>query len=223
MVLYALSGHVVEAVIKGPTSATPILSGSSTIHATIKDSSVTLIGTASSTSVVRWGKTVVIIVDTATAYTFWNPRTSSAYDLSPSVPSVIISGPYLVRSAILASGTLALLGDLQGPTSLTVFAPSAVKAITWNGQTVKVSKSALGVGLTASIGAKLPSFTIPKLSTVAWKSVNSLPEAAPSFDDSTWVIANKTTTARPQQPGAGKYIVYADEYGSCQTLFTNSH
>lgn len=213
MVLYAPTGHVVEAIIKGPTSATPILTGSSTVHATIKDSSVTLTGTTSATSVVRWGKTVVIVVDAKTAYTFWNPRTSNAYDLSPSVASVIVSGPYLVRSAAVSSGTLALVGDLEEPTSLTVFAPSAVKTITWNGQAVKVSKSPFGVGLVGSVGTKVPSITVPKLSSLPWKSVDSFPEVSPSFDDSTWVVANKTTTARPQQPGAGKYIVYADEYG----------
>lgn len=213
LVLYAPAGHVVEAVIRGPTSATPILTGSSTIHATIKDSSVTVTGTASSTAVVRWGKNVVIVVDKTTAYTYWNPRTSDSYKLSPSVPSVLVTGPYLVRSATITSQTLALVGDTNGTTSLTVVAPSSVKTITWNGQTIQTSKSSLGVGLSASVGNAIPKITVPKLSALAWKAMDSLPEVSPIFDDSKWVIANKTSTNRPFPPGDGRFLLYADEYG----------
>lgn len=214
--LYAPTGHVVEAVIRGPTSATPKLSGSTSVHVAIKDSSVTLTGTASGTSVVRWGKNVVIVVDEVTAYSYWNPRTTNSYDLSPAVSSVLVSGPYLVRSAAITSGTLALVGDLDGPTTLTVFAPSVVKTITWNGKAVKTSKSALDVGLSGSVGSAVPKISVPTLSQLAWKAHDSLPESAPSFDDSSLIIANKTSTSRPAefQPGAGKYVLYSDEYGA---------
>ncbi|KAG9027455.1 hypothetical protein FRB95_007755 [Tulasnella sp. JGI-2019a] len=211
IVLYATSGSTVEAVVKGPTSATPIVTGSSSIKATVKDSSVTLTGTPSHT-IVRWGKTVVIVVDKPTAYTFWNPRTTNAYNLTPTTPSVIVSGPYLVRTAKISGSTLALVGDTNGTTTFNVYAPSAVTSVTWNGVSVKTTKSALGVGLTGSITTAVPTITLPTLSALPWKSTNSLPEIAASYDDRSWVVANKTNTSRPFTQ-IGEYVLYADEYG----------
>lgn len=162
---------------------------------------------------------MVVIVDTKAAYTYWNPRTSTtSYDLSASVQSVVVSGPYLVRTATITSSTLALVGDLDGPTTLTVFAPAAVTSITWNGAKLKISKSALGVGLSATLNNQTPSFNVPKLSTLTWNAIDSFPEVSPSFDDSKWVVGNKTSTARKYQPGSGKYMLYADEYGTFELI-----
>lgn len=225
IVLYANSRSTIEAVIQGPDDATPVITGSSVVKATIKNSAVTItgtIGTATNT-VVRWGTTVVIVADRATAYTFWNPRTTNAYNLTPATPSVLITGPYLVRSATVSSSTLALFGDTNGTTTLTVFAPRAITFITWNGAAVKTSNSPLGVGLSGTISSAVPMLNLPKLSALPWKSANSLPEVAMNFDDASWVVADKTNTSRPYTQ-IGKYVLYADEYGAlCLALNSCSY
>ena len=56
--------------------------------------------------------------------------------------------------------------------------------------------------------------------------MDSLPELSAGFVESSreWVVANKTSTARPagMQPYSGKYVLYADEYGinlpSCSSI-----
>lgn len=213
VVLYVPAGQSVEAVI--PTSSSTVaVTGSSTIKGRVANKTVIITGTASGTSVVKFGKTAVLIADKATAGTFWNPRTTaSEYDLAPDAASVLVAGPYLVRNATISGSTLRLVGDINATTPLTVVAPAAVTSVTWNGASVKVAKSTLGVGLsgTLSSGAKAPS--LPSLKSAAWKSADSLPEVAVAFDDSTWVTANKTTTARPFKPFSGKLVLYADEYG----------
>jgi hypothetical protein len=226
IVLYVSAGQSFETVVHGPTMATPQLtSAGSDITATPKDSSVTISGSPPKTgaaALVSWGKTRVIIVDKATAKTYWQPRLSGKgqYATSPDVPSVLVGGPYLVRSAKVSGSTLELVGDTDGTSSLTVIAPKAVNTIKWNGASVTTKPSTLGIGLTANVGKGKAALNIPALKDLVWKSADSLPEIDPVFDDSKWTIANKTTTARPAKPFTGKYMLYADEYGAFLKTFT---
>jgi hypothetical protein len=111
---------------------------------------------------------------------------------------------------------LAITGDLKSgsTTELEVLAPSSVKSVTFNGKSVKVSKTPLGT-LKGSIATKDLTPKLPSLKTLQWKCTDSLPEVAVGFDDSKWVVANKNSTARPSefQPHGGKVVLYADEYG----------
>lgn len=192
---------------------TPIVSGAMSIKAKSSNNTVIITGSPSGISVVKFGRTVVIVTDKLTASTFWQPRTvASSYDVAPDVPSVIVAGPYLVRNATITSSTLSLVGDVNATTTLTVLAaPTTVSSVTWNGAPVKISKSS--VGLTGSISGPVSKINLPSLQSSSWKSADSLPEISPSFDDSTWVVANKTSVQRIFKPYAGKYVLYADEYG----------
>ncbi|KAF8751739.1 Beta-galactosidase, domain 3 [Rhizoctonia solani] len=134
----------------------------------------------------------------------WQPRVSGTsgngrYDLSPRTGSVLVFGPYLVRSATIKGTQLALVGDLESgnTTELEVLAPTTVKSVSWNGKAVPVSKT-----LTGTLRG-------------TWRCTDSLPEVALGFDDSKWTTATKTTTFRPveHQPLGGKLVLYADEYG----------
>jgi hypothetical protein len=212
-VLYVPFGQSAEAVVIGPTLGTPTVTGSSSVKARSADQSVIITGSPVGVSVVRFGTTAVIVTDKAAAATFWNPRTSASYDVSPDTSSVIVSGPYLVRNATVSSSTLQLFGDTNGKTNLIVIAPATVKSITWNGALVEITNSPLGIGLSGTLSGVTQTPSLPSLKSAAWKSADSLPEIAPSFDDSTWVTANKTSTARPFKPFSGKLVLYTDEYG----------
>lgn len=171
---------------------------------------VTLSGTASGTTVFTFDSIRVIIADKKAASAFWAPHLTPGsghdhYDLGPEVPSLLVKGPYLLRSASVSGSTLKLVGDVNGTTPLDVFAPSRVRSVTWNGRPVPVAKSPLGsLSGTISFPRALESVRTPVAADLKWVCADSLPELSADFDDSDWVVANKTSTKRPQQPTGGK-------------------
>ncbi|KAJ4470950.1 glycoside hydrolase family 35 protein [Lentinula aciculospora] len=178
---------------------------------------------------------LILFADSATAVKFFAPVIpASTGDFANywgigSNDSVLVGGPYLVRSADISSdGTLlALRGDLNitsgaSDTTLTIVAPAAVNSVTWNGESVSVSplntssSSAILVG-TIPGSTNAQNITIPVLS--GWKFNDSLPEILSGFDDSTWTVANHTTTniPFPMNYGDGK-ITYGCDYGFCENI-----
>ena len=55
--------------------------------------------------------------------------------------------------------------------------------------------------------------SLPDLGNATWRSAPESPEAAPSFDDSAWARADKTTTNSTTKPPAGQPVLTADDYG----------
>jgi len=155
-----------------------------------------------------------MVADKKTASGFYAPRLATDdnhdhYDVSPEVASVLVQGPYLVRSATANDSTLELTGDINGTTTIDVFAPSQFTALAWNGVAVEVEQSEIG-SLRGQLvfPDDLDDAAIPVLGELEWICADSLPELNPGFDDSTWVLANKTETQRPQQPSAGKVCIF---------------
>lgn len=217
------SNQTTQTVLPTNSTSKPTVSGSSGITASIANGTAVISGTPSSgLTRVTVGKTSVWLADKAwLAPRIWQPRVSGTngngiYDLSPRTSSVLVFGPYLVRNATIKGSTLAITGDLKSgeTTDLEVLAPSSVRGVTFNGKSVKVSKTATGT-LKGSVGVKDLSPKLPNLKTLEWKCTDSLPEIAVGFDDSKWTKADKTTTARPAryQPLGGKLMLYSDEYG----------
>lgn len=174
---------------------------------------------------------LVLFADSNTAATFWSPIIAG--DASDPLrnfwglgtnQSILVGGPYLVRDATITGTTLALSGDLKTDVRLTVIAPRSITAITWNGQ--NVSGDLAAAALVTAIGGfvaqlktskNLAGVSVPTLSN--WKYQDSLPEVGMSFDDSTWVVANKTSTNIPLKPyyGDGR-ILYGCDYGFCENI-----
>lgn len=65
--------------------------------------------------------------------------------------TVLVGGPYLVRNATISGSTLAIRGDLNGSTTLTVIAPPEFSRVTWNGIPVLVDVRA-SRSLTSVVG-----------------------------------------------------------------------
>ena len=176
-------------------------------------------GSPNGVSIVSFGNTIVFVVDKYTARGFWAPRLNASanstdvYDQSPDIPAVLVAGPYFVRSAAIDGSTLALTGDLNATTPLQVWAPSSVGTLTWNGETVEASKSNETGALEASLTLPdaLANIELPVLQDLEWVCADSLPELAGDYDDSAWTTANKTETARPQQPFSGEHVLYGAE------------
>ncbi|KAG6815930.1 hypothetical protein H0H93_008784, partial [Arthromyces matolae] len=211
LIAYALAGQTLEIAVENPTSSPVHVLGSRSINATADGNIVTIIGSPLNITVVEFANTRIIVADKKTASAFWAPRLAVSgtghdhYDLGPDVSSVLVKGPYLLRSAAAQGSTLQLTGDLNGTTTIDMFASKAYTEVTWNGQPVKVSRSDIGsLRGSLELPANLHSVHLPILQKLEWKCANSLPELSSKYDDSTWVVANKTSTLRPQQPSAGK-------------------
>ncbi|QRW12333.1 glycoside hydrolase family 35 protein [Ceratobasidium sp. AG-Ba] len=206
------------------STSKPVVSGSTALKAVLINGTTTIVGPAPSSGLARVaaGKTSVWLSNkTWLAPRLWQPRVSGTsgngrYDLSPRTGSVLVFGPYLVRSATVQASTLALTGDLKsgGTTELELIVPGSVRTVLWNGKPVQVSKTPVGTlkGIiqVANLTPKLPS-----LKSLEWRCADSLPEIAVGFDDSKWTMATKNSTVRPaeHQPLGGKVMLYADEYG----------
>jgi hypothetical protein len=162
----------------------------------------------------------VIIADYTTATTFWQPiitgqGTFGNYvDIGGTTP-VLVVGPYLVRNATLQNQTLSITGDLNQTTTLQVFGPSSITDVRWNGQDLKLSKTAWG-----SLSATLPGpqgadVLLPSLKNLAWKYTDSLPEIKDGYNDSKWVDADHTTTTSkfPRYYGGPWNLSVASDYG----------
>ncbi|KAJ7192857.1 beta-galactosidase, domain 2-domain-containing protein [Mycena haematopus] len=168
---------------------------------------------------------LVLFADSATAVTFWAPVVPGTSEFGSywgigSNTTVLVGGPYLVRSASISGSRLALVGDLNTTVPLSVIAAPSVRSITWNGASVHVSAGVTAVGgFTGTLAPRgaVKGVSVPKLT--GWKFKDSLPEIGSTFDDSAWTVANHTTTNIPFPPyyGDGR-ILYGCDYGLCVSL-----
>lgn len=167
----------------------------------------------------------VVLMDRRSAYKLWQPELTNDPH-SPLDQSVLVTGPYLVRSATPAGKTLALTGDWTSETELEVYAAKRYSKITFNGKEIKVKKTKYG-----SLTGTLPASTVTVdsitkiLPTLSWKVSDALPERSLDYDDSgpAWVAADKNSTLNPRQPATFP-VLYADEYGfHAQNILWRGH
>jgi beta-galactosidase GanA len=149
----------------------------------------------------------LLLADTTTAGSFWRQDTAAG--------AVLEQGPELVRSATIHGATLSLTGDTSARTTLQVWAPPRVHVVRFDGRLAAVAHGGM-TAVSAPIGGRLPGpapISLPDLSTARWHYAPESPEAQPSFDDSTWETADKTTTTSTTPPPAGQPVLTADDYG----------
>jgi beta-galactosidase GanA len=165
---------------------------------------------------------ILLLADNTTADGFWRQDTAAG--------PVLEQGPELVRSATVRGAVLSLTGDTSDTTALKVWAPPQVRFVTWNGIPVSArqtwqghDRGRRGIGgrgdrpgspdvLTGQLPGPLP-VQLPDLSSAHWKFAPESPEAQPSFDDSSWQLADKTSTNSTTPPPAGQPVLTADDYG----------
>ncbi|MCX4793146.1 beta-galactosidase [Streptomyces sp. NBC_01242] len=139
----------------------------------------------------------LLLADTATAKTFWRQDTAAG--------PVLVRGTHLLRGASSDGTTLALNGDTGTDGSVEVW--STTSSLTWNGRKVHTSLMKDG-GLTATLPTAAE-VTVPALT--GWKHAQESPESQPGFNDSSWQVADKTTS-KITTP-ATLPVLSADDYG----------
>lgn len=123
----------------------------------------------------RSGRQLLLLLgDDATAARFW------------SIGNVLVSGPYLVRTAHIRRDTLTITCDTVSRTHLEVFSTPDVKHFRWNGAEIAMQRSRFGTH-EATLPGPAP-VVLPMLTS--WRMQNEAPEREPSFDDSKWSFAN---------------------------------
>ncbi|KAG2179941.1 hypothetical protein INT43_003728 [Umbelopsis isabellina] len=151
------------------------------------------------------GKDVLLVVagyDAATKW--WAPVTSSG-------KTVMIQGPYLVRSAEIQGTRLAFTGDTESTTSIEIVASKEIRSVTWNGINISVKRTSYGT-LTGKISGPVK-INLPDLTKSTWKYSPASPETNTTFDDSKWVNADHMTTNNPKLTPTTLPVLYADDYG----------
>ncbi|PVH74069.1 glycoside hydrolase family 35 protein [Cadophora sp. DSE1049] len=155
----------------------------------------------------------VVLIDRSTAYNTWFPSTSKD-PFTPENSTVIVQGPYLVRSATISQKTLTLEGDWEDSNVIEIYAPSVISKVSFNGKSIKVSKTKYG-SLVGKLGAATHTIESIKAGLPAltdWKVADGLPERLAEYDDSRWTVANHTSTQNPTKP-ATYPVLWADDYG----------
>ena len=140
----------------------------------------------------------LLLADTDTAKTFWRLDTKAG--------PVLVRGTHLLRSAVSDGEALALSGDNATDNSLEVFSNAA--SLTWNGRRVRTQPT--GTGSRVGVLPVAAPIILPALTK--WRHIAESPEAQPAFDDSSWQVADKTTSNSTTTPGTLP-VLFADDYG----------
>ncbi|EKG19540.1 Glycoside hydrolase family 35 [Macrophomina phaseolina MS6] len=153
--------------------------------------------------VVKVGESLyVYILDRNSAYNYWT------HD------DIVLKAGYLIRNATVDGTTLSVVGDLNATTTLEVIggAPSGLTKLTFNGEDVAFNQSSLG-NVAATLQYTPPAISLPDLSSLSWKSIDSLPEIQTDYDDSAWPAADLPTTYNTLRPITTPTSLYGSDYG----------
>ncbi len=143
---------------------------------------------------------LLLIAEKNLAEDFW-PVSSAA-------GPALVQGGYLVRSAAARGRTLALTGDTSSSGPISVWAPAGITALMWNRQPISVTREPDGA-LAGELSGPAP-VNLPALS--GWRFRFETPEAQPSYDDSSWTLADHPVSTNPTAPVTTP-VLYADDYG----------
>ena len=129
-----------------------------------------------------------------------------------------------MRTASVNEGTLSLTGDVNTTTAIEVIggAPAGATLI-FNGQTIQTTTTAFG-SLQGTVDYAQPQLSVPDLSTLTWKYIDSLPEIQATYDDSQWPNADNTYSNNTVKNLTTPTSLFASDYGfNTGNLLTRGH
>lgn len=199
-----------SATLKSTTGSTKVTKTAHKGTSSTSYTSYNYVQGSGSTVLTFSNKLTVLLLDMPTAWSFFAPATTTDPAVSAKEQTFVI-GPYLVRNATVSGTTLSVVGDSANATTIEAWTGNSfVNTIKWNGKSLTTRKTSYG-SLTASLpGAASRTVTLPDLTS--WKVADSLPEASRDYDDSNWLICNKTTTLSPIEP-LTLPVLFSSDYG----------
>lgn len=211
LIIYAGAGEANELAIQGPSNnQVRKVQGGADFQVTSSNSSDYFVvnWTAHPEGfILQIGEDVVVyLLDRNTAYNYW------VTDIANTTSKLIINGPYLVRSASINADELHIKADFNKSTTVEILGfPGGVSKLFINDKETTTEKSGLATVANVSIAA--PQFTVPVLSELEWKYIDSLPEVTAGYDDSAWPKADKYGTDNTYQYLLAPVSTYASDYG----------
>ena len=162
----------------------------------------------------------VYILDRNSAYNYWvldlpsNQISGNYTNATVDASAAVVKAGYLLRTVEVNGDTMALTGDLNATTEIEIVggAPACLNKLTWNGEALSFNQSAIGI-VTATACYTVPNFSIPDLSTLGWKSIDSLPEIQADYDDSLWTQASLTYSNNTARNLTTPTSLYSSDYG----------
>lgn len=208
-VLIGRSGDAVEAMFAASSApSVTVLAGSAT--SSYASSTGRLRINATLSGIVRvlidfgdGAPLLLLLADDAASASLWRQATAAG--------TVLVRGPSLVRAAQSSGSAVQLTGDTAADSDLEIWAPTGITSVTWNGAAVAASVTSSGSLLASVRLAGPPAVMLPTLS--GWRFASENPESAPTFDDSGWRAANKTSSASITPVPSGQPVLFADDYG----------
>jgi hypothetical protein len=189
----------------------------------VKKKGTTIIGFKSSSErrIVKIGELFIYILDRNDAYNYWvldlpsSPVSGNYTNGTLETSAAVVKAGYLLRTVEVSGSALHLTGDLNATTEIEVIggAPTKLTELTFNGESIKFAQDSCSGVVTGSVTYKEPSFSIPDLSTVSWKVIDSLPEITSSYDDSLWTNADFTYSNNTQRNLTTPMSLYGQDYG----------
>lgn len=220
LVLYTGPGERNEFAVTNAGKASVFVGPGITID-TKNNATVVSFSTVPSRRVVSFsGGLTVHIEDRQGAYNYWvvdapNDATTGNYtSAAHSESALIVKGGYLIRSAEATGSTVNLIGDLNTTSRVKIIggAPSKLKTLTFNGQSLNFTQAPDGVVKATATYTK-PEVSIPDLSTITWKKIDSLPEIQNDYDDSLWPLASLKKSYNPEYNNTTPTSLFASDYG----------
>ncbi|KAH8649361.1 beta-galactosidase extracellular [Xylariales sp. PMI_506] len=198
--LYGLAGELHELAFPSKLGKPTVEGDASTVTIVTKGSAVVVQWKVTEErKVLHYGSNLdVYLLWRNDAFNYWVLELEAAAPLgnfsSPSKDTVVAKAGYLLRTATLQGTALHLTGDLNATADLEIVAgvPGS-NNIYFNGAKVPGVKSANG-RLSATLPYNPPAVSLPDLSKLDWKYIDSLPEIQPGYDDSAWPLADHKTT-----------------------------
>jgi beta-galactosidase len=87
---------------------------------------------------------------------------------------------------------------------------SKVTKIKWNGKSISTTKTNYGSLIGSASGAENAKISLPTLKS--WKAQDTLPEIKADYDDSRWIVCNKTSSVNSVAP-LTLPVLYSGDYG----------
>ncbi|KAI0010903.1 glycoside hydrolase family 35 protein [Xylariaceae sp. FL0662B] len=204
LIVYSGPGEMNEIAVK-ITGAGPVVADESII-VNQTDNLVTLAWSTSPTRrIVKVKDFYVYILDRNSVYNYWVPELSKS-------SSIIVSGPYLVRSASVDNNVLSLSADFNKSTIIEVIGvPQNVTSLNVNGE--RIDASIEEGRMVTEISYSPPVLNIPCMSDLSWSYIDSLSEIRPGYDDSKWTIADHPSTNNSYQRLQTPTSLFAGDYG----------
>ncbi|KAK4618252.1 putative beta-galactosidase A [Fulvia fulva] len=176
--------------------------------------------TSSERKVVEVGDDLsVYILDRNSAYNYWvidladDSVTKNYTNYKHATSAPIVKAGYLLRTVQAHGSSLHLTGDINCTNPVEVIgAPEPLHELTFNGESLNFKQAKNGV-VTATAEFKKPELTVPDLSSIGWKVIDTLPEIESNYDDSAWTVADLTYSNNTIRNLTTPTSLYSSDYG----------